>query len=218
MQVVGLTGNIGSGKSTVAKAFVALGIPVFNSDDEAKKAYLIPSIQNEVREIPGSPKGPMEGLKEGPMEGSPKGPMEGPAEGIQIDFSKDTWKFEIAEIIFSNEEKRLRLETLIHAFVQNEFIRWKATQNSKYIIRESALANSFQQENCNWLIEVLAEKETRKKRVMQRSGLSENEFSKRDELQKSNDSFPPEKTFRIQNNENNFVLNEIMKIHEQLSA
>jgi dephospho-CoA kinase len=202
MQVVGLTGNIGSGKSTVAKAFVALGIPVFNSDDEAKKAYLIPSIQNEVREI----------------LGSPKGPMEGPAEGIQIDFSKDTWKFEIAEIIFSNEEKRRRLETLIHAFVQNEFIRWKATQNSKYIIRESALANSFQQENCNWLIEVLAEKETRKKRVMQRSGLSENEFSKRDALQKSNDSFPPEKTFRIQNNENNFVLNEIMKIHEQLSA
>jgi dephospho-CoA kinase len=210
MQVVGLTGNIGSGKSTVAKAFVALGIPVFNSDDEAKKAYLIPSIQNEVKEILGSPKGPMEGLK----EGSPKGP----SEDNYLDFSKDTWKFEIAEIIFSNEEKRLRLETLIHAFVQNEFIRWKATQNSKYIIRESALANSFQQENCNWLIEVLAEKETRKKRVMQRSGLSENEFSKRDELQKSNDSFPPEKTFRIQNNENNFVLNEIMKIHEQLSA
>ena len=198
MQVVGLTGNIGSGKSTVAKAFVALGIPVFNSDDEAKKAYLIPSIQNEVEEILGSPKVP--------------------AEGIQIDFSKDTWKSEIAAIIFSNEEKRIRLETLIHAFVQNEFIRWKATQNSKYIIRESALANSFQQENCNWLIEVLAEKETRKKRVMQRSGLSENEFSQRDALQKSNVSFPPEKTFRIQNNENNFVLNEILKIHEQLSA
>ena len=210
MQVVGLTGNIGSGKSTVAKAFAALGVPVFNSDEVAKKAYLIPSIQNEVKEILGSPKGPMEG----PMEGSAKGP----AEGIQIDFSKDTWKSEIAAIIFSNEEKRIRLETLIHAFVQNEFIRWKATQNSKYIIRESALANSFQQENCNWLIEVLAEKETRKKRVMQRSGLSENEFSQRDALQKSNVSFPPEKTFRIQNNENDFVLNEILKIHEQLSA
>jgi len=206
MQVVGLTGNIGSGKSTVAKAFVALGIPVFNSDEEAKKAYLIPSIQNEVREILGSPKGS--------MEGSPKGP----SEDNNLDFSKDTWKSEIAAVIFSNEEKRLRLETLIHAFVQNVFIRWKSTQNSKYIIRESALANSFQLENCDWLIEVIAEKETRKKRVMQRSGLSENEFSKRDELQKSNDSFPPEKTFRIQNNENNFVLNEIMKIHERLSA
>ena len=198
MQVVGLTGNIGSGKSTVAKAFVALGIPVFNSDDEAKKAYLIPSIQNEVKEILGSPKGP--------------------AEGIQIDFSKDTWKSEIAAVIFSNEEKRLRLETLIHAFVQNAFIRWKTTQNSKYIIRESALANSFQLENCDWLIEVIAEKETRKKRVVQRSGLSEDEFSQRDALQKSNVSFPPEKTFRIQNNENNFVLNEIMKIHSQLTS
>ncbi|MFA9220974.1 MAG: dephospho-CoA kinase, partial [Sediminibacterium sp.] len=51
MQVVGITGNIGAGKSTIARAFVALGIPVFNSDEEAKKAYTNPSIQIEVREI-----------------------------------------------------------------------------------------------------------------------------------------------------------------------
>jgi dephospho-CoA kinase len=202
MQVVGLTGNIGSGKSTVAKAFDALGIPVFNSDEEAKKAYLIPSIQNEVQSILSS------------YEGS----LKGPAEGIQIDFSKDTWKSEIAAIIFSNAEKRLRLETLIHAFVQNEFIRWKATQNSKYIIRESALANSFQQENCNWLIEVYAEKETRMNRVMKRSGYTEEDFLKRDALQKPNETLPATKIFRIQNNNENAVLMEILKIHDQLSS
>jgi len=202
MQVVGLTGNIGSGKSTVAKAFDALGIPVFNSDEEAKKAYLIPSIQNEVQSILSS------------YEGS----LKGPAEGIQIDFSKDTWKSEIAAIIFSNAEKRLRLETHIHAFVQNEFIRWKATQNSKYIIRESALANSFQQENCNWLIEVYAEKETRMNRVMKRSGYTEEDFLKRDDLQIPNETFPATKIFRIQNNNENAVLMEILKIHNQLSS
>jgi len=206
MQVVGLTGNIGSGKSTVAKAFDALGIPVFNSDEEAKKAYLIPSIQNEVREILGSQKGP--------MEGSPKGT----SEDNHLDFSKDTWKSEIAAIIFSNAEKRLCLETLIHAFVQNEFIRWKATQNSKYIIRESALANSFQQENCNWLIEVYAEKETRMNRVMKRSGYTEEDFLKRDALQIPNETFPATKIFRIQNNNENAVLMEILKIHNQLSS
>lgn len=202
MQVVGLTGNIGSGKSTVAKAFETLGIPVFNSDEEAKKAYLIPSIQNEVQSILSS------------YEGS----LKGPAEGIQIDFSKDTWKSEIAAIIFSNAEKRLRLETHIHAFVQNEFIRWKATQNSKYIIRESALANSFQQENCNWLIEVYAEKETRMNRVMKRSGYTEEDFLKRDALQKPNETLPATKIFRIQNNNENAVLMEILKIHNQLSS
>ena len=202
MEVVGLTGNIGAGKSTAAKVFAALGIPVFNSDDEAKKAYSIPSIQIEVQNILSS------------SEGS----MKGPEEVIHIDFSKSTWKSEIAAVIFSNVEKRLRLESLIHKFVQKEFIKWKARQHSKYVIREAALANSFQPENCDWLIEVIADKEIRKNRVILRSGLSEDEFSQRDALQKSNDSFPPEKTFRIQNNDNNFVLNEILKIHEQISA
>ena len=198
MQIVGITGNIGSGKSTIARAFTALGIPVFNSDDEAKKAYSIPSIQIEVQNILSS--------------------SEGPAEGIHIDFSKSTWKSEIAAVIFSNVEKRLRLESLIHKFVQKEFIQWKARQHSKYVIREAALANSFQPENCDWLIEVHAEKETRLNRVTQRSGLTEEEFLKRDALQKSNESFPSKKTFRIQNNSKDAVLTEILKIHEQLSS
>ncbi len=202
MQVVGITGNIGAGKSTIARVFVALGIPVFNSDEEAKKAYTIPSIQIEVREI----------------LGSSKGPKEGPAEDIHLDFSKGTWKSEIAAIIFSDEEKRLRLEKLIHTYVRNEFIRWKATQNSKYVIREAALANSFQQENCDWLIEVIADKETRLNRVTQRSGLTEEEFNKRDALQLRNESYPSNKVFAVSNNSSDRVLPEILKIHEQLSA
>lgn len=196
MQVVGLTGNIGSGKSTVAKAFAALGVPVFNSDEVAKKAYDIHEIQNEVRNILGSPKGP--------------------SEDNHLDFSKDTWKSEIAAIIFSNTEKRLRLESLIHAFVQNEFVLWKAIQHSKYVIRESALANSFQQENCDWLIEVIADKETRKNRVISRSGLTEEEFNKRDTLQCRNETFPTNKTFTLLNNDNNQVLPEVLKIHDYL--
>jgi dephospho-CoA kinase len=188
MEVVGLTGNIGSGKSTVAKAFVALGIPVFNSDDEAKKAYVIPSIQKEVNAVL----------------------------GIEIDFSKDSWKSEIASIIFSNVEKRLRLEKLIHAYVQDKFMQWKSKQTSKYIIREAALADSFQPENCDWLIEVFAEKETRLQRVITRSGLTQEEFEKRDSLQKRNDTFPSEKKIQIENNENDNILNELLDIHFKL--
>ena len=202
MEVVGLTGNIGAGKSTVANVFVALGIPVFNSDLEAKKAYEIPTIQIEVQNI----------------LSSSDGSLKGPADGIQIDFSKDAWKSEIATVIFSNAEKRLRLESLIHTYVQNEFILWKALQHSKYVIREAALANSFQPENCDWLIEVLAEKETRMNRVTERSGLTEEEFSKRDALQHRNESYPSNKIFTISNNNNDQILAEIVKIHAQLIA
>ena len=202
MQVVGITGNIGSGKSTIAQAFTALGIPVFNSDDEAKKAYTIPSIQIEVQNILSS------------SEGSVKGPVE----GIHIDFSKSTWKSEIAAIIFSNAEKRLRLEKVIHSYVQDQFIRWKSLQTSKYIIREAALSDSFQPENCDWLIEVNANRETRLKRVILRSGLTEEEFNKRDSLQKRNVKFPSSKLFTIENNEGNSILNDILAIHEKLNA
>ena len=190
MDVVGLTGNIGSGKSTIARVFVALGIPVFNSDDEAKKAYTIPSIQNEVKTII----------------------------GIEIDFSKDTWKSEIASIIFSNVEKRLRLEKLIHSYVQDKFIQWKSIQTSKYIIREAALADSFQPENCEWLIEVCANRETRLQRVRLRSQLSEEEFNKRDSLQKKNEKYPSIRIFKIDNENEKSILQDILAIHEKLNT
>ena len=188
MVVVGLTGNIGSGKSTIAKAFTALGIPVFNSDEEAKKAYVIPSIQQEVQSI---------------LE-------------IELNFNSINWKNEISQIIFSNVEKRTRLESLIHGFVHQSFEKWKQKQNSIYAIREAALANSFQRENCDWLMVVSADETTREKRVFQRSNLSKEAFAQRNALQQTNSNFPSEFIFNISNNDNDFVLPEILKIHRQL--
>ena len=188
MVVVGLTGNIGSGKSTIAKAFTALGIPVFNSDEEAKRAYAIPSIQHEVQSI---------------LE-------------IELNFKSSDWKNEIAQIIFSNVEKRILLESLIHRFVQEAFEIWKNKQDSIYVIREAALANSFQQDNCDWLIEVSADEPTRQRRVFQRSKLSKEAFDQRNALQQRNSNFPTEFIFNISNNDSDFVLPEILKIHKRL--
>ena len=115
-------------------------------------------------------------------------------------------------------EKRLRLEKLIHSYVQDKFIQWKSIQTSKYIIREAALADSFQPENCDWLIEVEANSETRLQRVILRSGLTKEEFNKRDSLQKKNEKFPSNKIFTISNNDNDRILEETLKIHAQLTA
>lgn len=189
MQVVGLTGNIGSGKSTVGRVFQSLGIPVFNSDDEAKKAYTLPSIQKEVHGII----------------------------GVEIDFSKETWKKQIADSIFSNHLERQNLETLIHGYVQHKFQEWKSDQNSAYIIREAALASSFSPNNTDWLIEVRADLETRKKRVIQRSGITEKEFHLRDSIQFRNEIFPQEKTLFINNNEDEMILKTILEIDKKLN-
>jgi dephospho-CoA kinase len=55
-------------------------------------------------------------------------------------------------------------------------------------------------------------------RVMKRSGYTEEDFLKRDDLQIPNETFPATKIFRIQNNNENAVLMEILKIHDQLSS
>lgn len=188
MQIVGLTGNIGSGKSTVGRAFQALGIPVFDSDDEAKKAYEITSIQNAVIAILGE----------------------------DIKFSSQSWKTQIAEQIFSDSIKRQHLEKLIHGHVQHSFQIWRSNQLASYVIRESALANSFNTDNCDWLIEVQADTELRLKRVLQRGGISEQDFIKRNSIQSRNEKFPGNKTLVIRNNEEEMILRTILDYDKKI--
>ncbi len=188
MQIVGLTGNIGSGKSTIAKAFAALGVPVFNSDEEAKKVYSIPSVQIEVQII---------------LE-------------TYIDFLSIGWKEQIASIIFNHPDKRAKLELLVHEFVRTRFIEWVSQQDARYVIREAALSQSFNEGNCDWLIEVTADKNTRLNRVIKRSGYSSEEFKKRDALQHSNTGFDPNKRIVISNNNDDKVLPKVLQIHKQL--
>jgi len=186
MQIVGLTGNIGSGKSTIAKAFAALGVPIFNSDDEAKKIYSIPSIQIEVQTI---------------LETS-------------IDFLSNNWKEIIASIIFTNPDKRAKLELLIHEFVRTRFIEWVTQQNARYVIREAALSQSFNEGNCDWLIEVIADKKTRMRRVINRGGCTEKAFEERDAIQHPNETFSLNRRIVISNNDSDQLLPEILRIHE----
>jgi dephospho-CoA kinase len=190
MQIVGLTGNIGSGKSTIAKVFAALGVPVFNSDEEAKKVYSIPSVQIEVQII---------------LE-------------TYIDFLSIGWKEQIASIIFNYPDKRIKLESLVHDYVKTRFIEWIAQQKSPYVIREAALSQSFNEQNCDWLIEVTADKITRLKRVIKRSGYTSEEFEKRDALQKYNSTFPYNRRIVISNDVNDKVLPTILQIHENFCA
>ena len=112
MIVVGLTGGIGSGKSTVAKLFLQLGIPVYNSDDVAKELMNNSnSLQAKIIELLGN-----DAILDG-----------------QINRSF------IAEKVFGNKKMLEHLNAIVHPEVKNHFSKWLKNQNSKYVIKESAL-------------------------------------------------------------------------------
>ncbi len=153
MIVIGLTGGIGSGKTTVAKIFQEKGIPVFFADDEAKKLMQ----DSEVLRAK-----------------------------IRATFGDKSYlnntlnRAYLAQIVFSDKSQLERLNALVHPAVKNHFIEWQSKQKSKYVIYENAiLFESKSNLNCDFIIVVSADKETRIKRVIKRDNISRQEVLKR---------------------------------------
>lgn len=146
MKVVGLTGGIGSGKTTIAKMFEALGVPVYYADDEAKilmKTSL--SIKNKLIQIFGS------------------------EAYIQNEVNKEF----LANIIFHDKEKLHQINTIVHPEVNTHFKQWVKRQNAKYIIQENAiLFESSKQDFFDIIITVTAPIELKISRVIERDSTS----------------------------------------------
>lgn len=161
MIVVGLTGGIGSGKSTVAKLFLQLGIPVYNSDDVAKELMNNSnSLQSKIIELLG---------KDAILGGR-----------INRSF--------IAEKVFGNKKMLEHLNAIVHPEVKNHFSKWLKNQNSKYIIKESALIfENNMQNQFDFIIVVLSDTTERIKRIKERDGRSINQIKAIIEKQTSDD-------------------------------
>lgn len=161
MIVVGLTGGIGSGKSTVAKLFLQLGIPVYNSDDVAKELMNNSnSLQSKIIGLLG---------KDAILGG-------------QINRSF------IAEKVFGNKKMLEHLNAIVHPEVKNHFSKWLKNQNSKYIIKESALIfENNMQNQFDFIIVVLSDTTERIKRIKERDGRSLNQIKAIIEKQTSDD-------------------------------
>lgn len=146
--IVGLTGGIGSGKTTVAKFFVELGVPVYNSDKEAKK--LMKSSKKVKKAI-------IELLGENAYEG------------------KRLNKIYISDKIFKNKSLLTELNSIVHPAVRKHFLRWTKRQDSPYVIQETAIIfENSGQDFYDKIILVTAPEEERIQRVMVRSGISKN--------------------------------------------
>jgi len=149
LRIVGLTGGIGSGKSTVARMFEELGVPVYYSDDEAK------NLMNTSDQI-----------KEGLI-----------AVFGQKSFENGKLnRSYIASLVFNSEEKLKKLNSIVHPEVKRNFKKWILDQSASYVIQENPLIfENNSQDDFDVVITVTAPKKTRIQRVMERDGLSENQ-------------------------------------------
>lgn len=158
MIVVGLTGGIGSGKTTVAKMFVELGIPVYNSDKEAKKLMQSSKkLRKAIKTLFG---------KEAYSN-----------KKLDRDF--------IAEKVFNDKSLLEQLNTIVHPAVRKHFKSWVKKQDSPYVIQEAAIIfEQGTQDFYDKVILVTAPKDDRIARVAQRDKhLGKNQIEKRIENQ-----------------------------------
>ncbi len=152
-KIIGLTGGIGSGKSTVARYFEELGVPVYVADTEAKRIMDEPETIREVKQI---------------FE-----------DDVLLDGKLDRKK--IASIVFNNPDKLKKLNQIIHPKVKKDFKDWlEKHKNYSFIIKEVAILFETGTENdFDAIILVTAPEKTRIERVMKRDELTESEVLER---------------------------------------
>ena len=190
MLKIGITGNIGSGKTTVSKIFEVLGIPVFYADDEAKKVMVTDQILiAAIKQTFG---------KESYFE----------------DGSLN--RKHIASIVFNNEAELLKLNAITHPAVFRAFDNWVTQFNNvPYVLKEAALlfeSSSYQM--CNKTIVVTAPLDLRIKRVMKRDGFTEAEIISRDSRQFSEEEKTRLADYVIKNDNQQLVIPQVLELHE----
>jgi dephospho-CoA kinase len=186
---VGITGGIGTGKSTVCRIFNLLGISVFDADKEAKKLYGLPHIREQVIALFG--------------------------EDV---YSDSVLQREVLSAkVFSDPGRLTQLNELIHPAVQQAFERWSALQECPYVIKEAALlieSNSYKQ--LHHLIVVTCPLETRIRRVMQRDHSNRKAIMMRIERQMPEALKTSYADSIIRNDDTTMVIPQVLELHEKL--
>jgi dephospho-CoA kinase len=141
-KVVGLTGGIGSGKTTVANYFLALGVPVYIADDEARKIMQTTEVINAIKETFGAV------VFEGAV------------------LKRD----ELAKIVFNDSQKLQQLNSIVHPAVKRHFKQWLLEQKASPIVLYEAaiLFESGNYKDFDFIITVTAPLESRIQRVIER--------------------------------------------------
>lgn len=190
--IVGLTGGIGSGKSTVARLLVTLGYPIYNSDNRAKW------LQNNHAEL-------MHEIKL--------------LLGTDVYADGKLNRALVATRVFADSDLLQRLNAIVHPAVAVDFANWLALQKSTTVFKESAIlieTGIFKQ--CDALIVVTAPESLRIKRVAVRDGTSPDEILKRMNNQMPEADKVALADFVIVNDDHQLIIPQVLQMIEQLKS
>ncbi|MEC5146236.1 dephospho-CoA kinase [Chitinophaga sp. 212800010-3] len=193
MLKIGITGGIGSGKSTVSKIFELLGVPVYYADDRAKDILisdteLIAQVKQHFGERIYDENGMLD-------------------------------RKQLGSIVFNDKDKLALLNSLVHPATIRDSDQWASRQHSPYVLKEAALL--FETESFHHLdriIGVFAPQPLRVHRVMKRDNVTRNEVLTRIYKQIDETIKMRLSDFVIYNDEQHMVIPQVLALHEKLLA
>ena len=187
MKIIGITGGIGAGKTTVCNMFKELGAETCDADEIAReKEKKGGAAYNEIKEC------------FGPEIISENG---------------DLNRKKLAGIVFSDKEKLEKLNKIVHKYVFEEIKeKIKSCSSDVLCLDVPLLFSSEFPIKCDYTVGVLAEREERIKRVEKRSGMSRDEIIKRIDNQISDDELLKKADFIVENNDVEKALDAVKKI------
>jgi len=192
-KVIGITGGIGSGKSTVCKVFKLLGVPVFEADIVAGKLINSNSeIRNELVQLFGND---------------------------IYSADKKLNRKKLAELIFNSDVLLEKVNSIVHPAVRNEFLNWLKQQKPAYVIHEAAiLFESGFYKMMDFTILVSASEELRVERVMMRDNISSEQVIARMAKQWPDSEKRKLATFELVNDNKNLLIPQIIEIDKKLKT
>ncbi|MEI6677229.1 MAG: dephospho-CoA kinase [Mariniphaga sp.] len=190
MKKIGITGGIGSGKTTACEIFKLLGVPVFHADTEARNLQNNDlTIKKRLIELFGGEIYTDDGMLD---------------------------RKQLAKIIFNNHEALLAVNTIIHPAVRQCFMKWlEKHQNSAYVLYEAAiLFESGYASDFDKIILILADEAVRIRRVVHRDGTSEDLVKQRISNQIPDFEKIDKADHILENNGFKLLLPEIIKLDQ----
>lgn len=187
---LGVTGGIGSGKTSVCRVFNILGVPVFSADIEARK-------------IMETNKGVIETINS--------------ITGSDMYANGSLKRAELAKLIFNDEDLLQKVNLAVHPLVIENFTLWEKLQNAPYVIMEAAILFESGANNLvDRILTVTAPFEERIERVMKRNNLTREQVMERIKIQTSDDEKIKQSHYVIDNSDHSMIIAAILKVHEDL--